>query len=187
MSASGVTIDTVFKNTFASRVERERVRALTLQAEALRAAFFHGSHQLHPQTQLPVSLLHRVLPAVPRRDGAGRHRHICRHIARHVWLVVEGSDLWGEGEGSSLASVLVTTPLWHLAERNELLCVRHQNPPMGVLCLSVCFSWLIRGGVAPTTGPISSPSFGSVKWKEISVEGNQNWDQINFVSVQLSC
>lgn len=41
---------------------------------------------------------------------------------------------------------------------------------MGVLCLSVCFSWLIRGGVTPTTGPISSPSLGRVKWKEISVK-----------------
>lgn len=54
------------------------------------------------------------------------------------------------------------------------------NPPMGVLCLSVCFSWLIRGGVAPTTGPISSPSLGSVKWKEISVIEKQKRSQIDF-------
>lgn len=39
---------------------------------------------------------------------------------------------------------------------------------MGVLCLSVCFSWLMRGGVTPTAGPISSPSLGRVKWKEMS-------------------
>lgn len=45
---------------------------------------------------------------------------------------------------------------------------------MGVLCLRVCFSWLIRGGVAPTTGPISSPSLGSVKWKEMSVVRKEN-------------
>lgn len=37
------------------------------------------------------------------------------------------------------------------------------NPPMGVLCLTVCFSWLIRGGVAPVAGPIRSSSLGSVK------------------------
>lgn len=39
---------------------------------------------------------------------------------------------------------------------------------MGVLCLSVLFSWGRRGGVAPGAGPISSPSFGRVKWKEMS-------------------
>lgn len=46
--------------------------------------------------------------------------------------------------------------------------VQRLDPPIGVLCLSVCFSWLMRGGVAPTAGPISSPSLGSVKWKEMS-------------------
>lgn len=54
---------------------------------------------------------------------------------------------------------------------------------MGVLCLSVCFSWLIRGGVAPTAGPISSPSLGSVKWKEISGAEKDNLDQIRSVLV----
>lgn len=39
---------------------------------------------------------------------------------------------------------------------------------MGVLCLSVLFRWGKRGGVAPSAGPISSPSFGRVKWKEMS-------------------
>lgn len=46
---------------------------------------------------------------------------------------------------------------------------------MGVLCLSVRFSWLIKGGVAPTAGPISSPSLGSVKLKDISVV--EHWNQ----------
>lgn len=62
---------------------------------------------------------------------------------------------------------------------------RQKGPPMGVLCLSVCFNWLIRGGVTPTTGPISSPSLGSVKWKEISVKTRQNWCQIGCFSFLL--
>lgn len=67
----------------------------------------------------------------------------------------------------------------HLKMKKQQLCILRfltsdrnmqlTNRPMGVLCLSVCFSWLMRGGVAPTAGPISSPSLGSVKWKEISV------------------
>ena len=51
--------------------------------------------------------------------------------------------------------------------------LRQMNRPMGVLCLSVCFSWFISGGVAPTAGPINSPSLGSVKWKEISARNTQ--------------
>lgn len=42
------------------------------------------------------------------------------------------------------------------------------DPPIGVLCLSVLFNWERKGGVAPTAGPISSPSLGRVKWKEMS-------------------
>lgn len=49
---------------------------------------------------------------------------------------------------------------------------------MGVLCLSVCFSWLISGGVAPTTGPIKSPSLGRVKWNEMSVAETHEWNQV---------
>lgn len=49
---------------------------------------------------------------------------------------------------------------------------------MGVLCLSVCFSWLISGGVAPTTGPIKSPSLGRVKWNEMSVVETHEWNQV---------
>lgn len=57
----------------------------------------------------------------------------------------------------------------HMNERGLVFeLVQHLDPPIGVLCLSVCFSWLMRGGVAPTAGPISSPSLGRVKWKEMS-------------------
>ena len=65
-------------------------------------------------------------------------------------------------------------------------CVCQWNPPMGVLCLSDCFSWLIRGGVAPAAGPISSPSLGSVKWKEISVVEKHSWNQMRSISVNCS-
>lgn len=58
---------------------------------------------------------------------------------------------------------------------------------MGVLCLSVWLSWLIRGGVAPMAAPISSPSLGSVKWKEISAEGsNSNSSRVSEIQLSIT-
>jgi len=53
---------------------------------------------------------------------------------------------------------------------------------MGVLCLGVCFSWLTRGGVAITAGPIRSHSFGRVKLNGISKERkvSKNVTSISF-------
>ena len=46
----------------------------------------------------------------------------------------------------------------------------HKDATMGVLCRGVCFSWLTRGGVATTAGPIRSPSLGRVKLNGISTK-----------------
>lgn len=148
--------------------ERGKSLALTLEAEALRVHFFHRGHQLHPQTQLPISLLYRVFSTVPWNNGAGCHRCISGDIGHCVWLFRKGRDLCRK---KNIATTSYLEKWWAASGFSSLL-----NPPMGVLCLSVCFSWLIRGGVTPTTGPISSPSLGSVKWKEISEVGKQNWN-----------
>lgn len=74
--------------------------ALTLQTEALRADLFHRGHQLHPETQLPVALLRRVLQAVPGHDGAGCHCHIGSDVADSVRLLREGRNLCGKNISS---------------------------------------------------------------------------------------
>lgn len=60
---------------------------LTLQAETLRVDLLHRSHQLHPQTQLPVSvaLSLRDLAALRRGDAAG-----CRDLGYAVTFLGEG-------------------------------------------------------------------------------------------------
>lgn len=101
MSACSVSMDTILslpgrciRSGLSMKVwgRNSKQTALTLQAEALRAPLFDRGHQLHPQTQLPVSLFGRVLPAFPRHNVTGCHG-ICRDITHHAWLFRKGSDL----------------------------------------------------------------------------------------------
>lgn len=105
----------------------------------------------------------------------------CRTFQRRRWSLDEKKN----NVEKTLASGDFCCYLTRKVVEVQFVC--NKNPPMGVLCLSVCFSWLISGGVAPTTGPISSPSLGSVKWKEISVVEKHNWNQIRAISVYYSC
>lgn len=133
---------------------------LTLQAETLRAALLNGRHQLHPQAQLPVTFVSCVTATSTQNDIAAGHHHVCRDITHCIRLFRKRADLWRREKNNITRTVLCS-----LAFGEPVWC----HSPMGVLCLSVCFSWLISGGVAPTTGPIKSPSLGRVKWNEMSV------------------
>lgn len=71
-----------------SMCERKVSRALlTLQAESLRIDLLHWSDQLHPQTQLPVSVALSLpdLAALGHGDAAG-----CRDLGYAVRLLREG-------------------------------------------------------------------------------------------------